>query len=55
MSTFQQLSDKTVDKMTDDELITAIKSTVLQEPTLTDLQTLGKFTVIMYRDNNTST
>ena len=55
MSTFQQLSNKTVDQMTENELITAIKSTVLQEPTLTDLQTLGKFTVIMYRDNSTST
>jgi len=53
-TTFQTLSDKTFDVMTEAEKVAAYKSSALQEPLVADLQTLVKFTVIMYRDNATT-
>ena len=54
MSTFQQISTKKVSEMTEEEFVTAMKSTVLQNPVVTDLATMGDFKVVMYKENATS-
>ena len=51
--TFQQISQKKVSEMTEDEFATAMKATQLQNPVVTDLATLGDFKVIMYKENAT--
>lgn len=51
--TFQQLSTKKVSEMTEEEFATAMKSTQLQNPVVSDLKTLGDFKVIMYKENVT--
>ena len=51
MATFQVVSDN-FDALSITEKVNIFKSTALQEPLITDLQTLGKFRVIIYRENS---